>query len=106
MTRERKLINIMEDLALSEIERQLSHRSPFYQTDDRVDYDTLVEPILNQLPAIYLWMAEDECPDLMQLTPTEQQQLRQVVQQVLQHDYPKPPRSRSVPTYALAQQHY
>lgn len=92
---ERKLVNIMEYLALGELESHLSanypHQQLFYEPLER---ETLLQDILNHVPPVYMWIAESECPSLEQLSQEENQQLHQALsialKNRLQQCYPHP----------------
>jgi hypothetical protein len=81
---ERELVNIIEYLALGELEECISatypHQQVFY---DPIERRMLLQRILNQLPAVYMWLAEDECPTQNQLTASEQITMHGVVQREL-----------------------
>lgn len=81
----RELINIVEYLALGEVEQEISthyaHQNVFFEPEER---QLVLQRILNQMPPVYMWLSPEDCPDLTQLTPTERQHLHQVVTHEIQ----------------------
>ncbi|MDX2272386.1 MAG: hypothetical protein NW237_10635 [Cyanobacteriota bacterium] len=82
---ERELINIIEYLALGQVEQCLSteyaHQPLFC---DHTQRQALMQAILNRIPPVYMWLAPDECPDLDLLMAAEQAQLQAVVRQEIE----------------------
>jgi hypothetical protein len=58
---EKMLVNIVEYLALGELETILStehpHQQVFYDARER---EAMMQQILNRVPAIYMWLAADD----------------------------------------------
>lgn len=81
---EKMLVNIVEYLALGELETILStehpHQQVFYDARER---EAMMQQILNRVPAIYMWLAADECPSRNQLNSSELELLRSVVRDVV-----------------------
>jgi hypothetical protein len=81
----RELINIVEYLALGELEHEIithyAHQNVFFEPEER---QLVLQRILNQMPPVYMWLSSEDCPDLNQLTPTERQHLHQVVTHEIQ----------------------
>ncbi len=81
---ERVLVNIIEYLALGELENYLCTEHPHQQIfHDERERELMIQQVLNRIPAVYMWLAADECPSLEQLSPEEQQLLRSVVRDVV-----------------------
>lgn len=82
---ERELINIVEYLALGEIEHQLSqdyaHQELF---SDPIEHQLILQGVLNRMPAVYLWFDHDQCPGWEHLQPEDQRHLQQLTRQEIQ----------------------
>lgn len=82
---EGQLINIIEYLALGELESRISidypHQQIFYEQEDR---QKILHKVLNRVPAVYMWLSPDQCPSLAQLPPSERSHLQSVVEQEIQ----------------------
>ncbi len=79
-----RLTNILEYLALGEMESQASssypHQPLFYSTQDRLE---TLQTILNRIHPIYRRMEQGEDPDPGELSTAERSELQVVVRQVL-----------------------
>ncbi len=81
---EKMLVNIVEYLALGELENVLSTEHPHQQIfHDAREREALMQQILNRVPAVYRWLPADECPSRDQLNPSELELLRSVVREVV-----------------------
>ncbi|MEN9204327.1 MAG: hypothetical protein Q6J68_06490 [Thermostichales cyanobacterium SZTDM-1c_bins_54] len=82
---ETALTNIMEYLALGELELQMSqlhqHQSLFHDEQER---QALLQQILNRVPPVYMLLGEDETPSLSMISTPEQDYLSMVVRQQLE----------------------
>lgn len=80
-----RLTNILEYLALGEMESQASssypHRPVFYSTQDRLE---TLQTILNRIHPIYRRLEQGDDPDVSDLSTEERGELRAVVSQALQ----------------------
>ncbi len=81
---EKVLVNIVEYLALSELETFLCTEHPHKQVfHDARERESLMQQILNRVPPVYRWLAADKCPSRDQLNPRELELLRSVVREVV-----------------------
>lgn len=81
---EKMLVNIVEYLALGELENYLCSEYPHQQVfHDAREREVMIQQVLNRIPAVYMWVAADECPSRDLLTPAEQELLRSVVRDVV-----------------------
>ncbi|MGQ9836966.1 MAG: hypothetical protein ACUVRV_03105 [Cyanobacteriota bacterium] len=81
---EKMLVNIVEYLVLGEIENYLCSEHPHQQVfHDAKEREVMIQQVLNRVPAVYMWLAADECPSRDQLSPAEQELLRSVVRDVV-----------------------
>ncbi|MEN9221668.1 MAG: hypothetical protein Q6M04_04445 [Thermostichus sp. BF3_bins_97] len=81
---EKMLVNIVEYLALGELENCLCTEHPHQQVfHDAMEREAMMQQVLNRIPAIYMWLAADECPSRDQLNPAELELLRSVVRDVV-----------------------
>ncbi len=82
---EAKLVNVMEYLAIGELELQMSqlyqHQSLLYDEQER---QTILQHILNRVPPVYVLLSEDETPTHAMISTSEQDYLTMVVRQQLQ----------------------
>ncbi|NJL98157.1 MAG: hypothetical protein HC924_04695 [Synechococcaceae cyanobacterium SM2_3_2] len=82
---EAQLLNIIEYLALGELESRIGvdypHQQIFYQPEDR---QAILQNVLNRMPPVYMWISPQDCPNLSQLPPAERSHLQSVVEQELQ----------------------
>ncbi|MEN9230020.1 MAG: hypothetical protein Q6L68_03865 [Thermostichus sp. DG02_5_bins_236] len=81
---EKMLVNVVEYLALGELENYLCSEHPHQQVfHDAMEREAMMQQLLNRIPAVYMWLAADECPSLEQLSPEEQQLLHSAVRDVV-----------------------
>lgn len=82
---EAQLLNIVEYLALGELESRIGidypHQQVFYEPEDR---QAIIQKVLNRVPAVYMWIKAEDCPSLNQLPPAERSHLQSVVEQEIQ----------------------
>ncbi|GAB4212165.1 MAG: hypothetical protein OHK0012_05880 [Synechococcales cyanobacterium] len=79
------LVNIMEYLAIGELEMQLNqlhyHESVLYDDHER---QMVLQSILNHVPPVYMLMGEEDTPTLSLISTAEQDYLTSVVRQQLE----------------------
>jgi hypothetical protein len=81
---EKMLVNIIEYLALAELETLLCTEHPHQQVfHDAKERESLLQQILNRVPPAYRLLAADECPSRNQLSASELELLRSVVRDVV-----------------------
>lgn len=81
---ERQLTNIIEYLALSILESEMSEHHPHLQIyNNLAERGLILQEVLNRVPAVYKWLDPEECPRLSQLNQREQDFLKVCVEEAI-----------------------
>lgn len=76
------LINIIEYLALEQIETQIAQEFPHQELfADPIERLLILQGVLNQMPPVYRWIDQDKGPGLSHLEPDQRDRLHQLIRQ-------------------------